>query len=221
MRKISQEKLASFSERVREELDDQESFNPKCISQYGDVPAALRPVIRKEKVDIVIMGSSGAGSASNSLFGSSAYATMKHATCPVLTVPLQASVKKPHRIGLATEEKLTGDEIILGPLKELVDHLNAWLMGIRVSKDAPTKSISDIEEEYYEDIPDIPYFNLQASDALVGIEQAIGEHDIDMLTIILRQRTLLDRIFHSSVSKRIAKQVAIPLLTLHDDGEKH
>jgi hypothetical protein len=94
-------------------------------------------------------------------------------------------------------------------------------MGVRVSKDVPAKSLSDIEEEYYEDIPDIPYYDLQASDALIGIEQAIGEHDIDMLTIILKQRTVLDSLFHSSVSKRIAKQVAIPLLTLHDDGKKH
>ena len=93
-------------------------------------------------------------------------------------------------------------------------------MGIHVSKDVAKHIITDLEEEFYEDIPDIPYYDLQALDALIGIEQAIGEHDIDMLTIILKQRSLLDRIFHSSVSKRIAKQVAIPILTLHDDGQK-
>ncbi len=220
MRKISKQKLSSFCERIREEGGPQADFFPKCISQYGDLPGALRPIIEEEKVDLVIMGSSGAGSASNTLFGSVAYATMKNATCPVLTVPLQSSIKTPHRIGLATEEKLVGDELILGPLQELVDQVNAWLMGIHVSKDAPMHSSTGTEQEFYEDIPDIQYFDLRAGNALVGIEQAIGEHDIDMLSIIIKKRSLLDSLFHTSVSKKIAKQVAIPLLTLHDDGKK-
>lgn len=220
MRKVSQAKLSSFCERIREEGGAQSEFFPKCISQYGDLPGALRPIIKEEGVDLLIMGSSGAGSASKSLFGSVAYATMKNAACPVLTVPLQSGIKTPHRIGLATEEKLVGDERILEPLQELVDQLNAWLMGIRVSKDASIHTTSGEEEEFYEDIPDIQYFDLRAGDALVGIEQAIGEHDIDMLSIIIKKRSLLDSLFHVSVSKKIAKQVAIPLLTLHDEGEK-
>lgn len=220
MRKISQTKLTIFCERIREEGGVYAEFFPKCVSQYGDLPGALRPIIKEEKVDFLIMGSSGAGSASNSLFGSVAYATMKNAACPVLTVPLQSSIEVPHRIGLATEEKLIGDERILEPLQELVDQLNAWLMGIRVSKDTPVRKPSSEEDEFYEDIPDIQYFDLRANNALAGIEQAIGEHDIDMLSIIIKKRNLLDDLFHVSVSKKIAKQVAIPLLTLHDDGEK-
>jgi nucleotide-binding universal stress UspA family protein len=53
-------------------------------------------------------------------------------------------------------------------------------------------------------------------DPLSGIEVAIGEHNIDLLTIIIKKRTFLDRLFHKSVSKQIAREVAIPILTLHE-----
>ncbi|NNC82874.1 MAG: universal stress protein [Flavobacteriales bacterium] len=217
---VFEEQMKSISmtmmRKVYEELQDEfghEGLQLELINRYGDLPYALNPVLEDEGIDLVIMGSSGASGANISIFGSNAYATMKDAPCPVLTVPLQAPLKAPERIGLASEEEMGGDEAILEPLYDLARVHDSWVMGIHVSKKnrvtdgAPSDSASGTDS--------LPYIDLKVDDPLQGIELAIGRYQIDMLSIILPKRSLMERIFHKSVSKQIAKQIAIPILALH------
>ncbi|NND94176.1 MAG: universal stress protein [Flavobacteriales bacterium] len=203
--------------KVYEELKDEYGFSDlqmELVNRYGDLPYALKPLLEEENVDLVVMGSSGASGANISIFGSNSYATMKDAPCPVLAVPLQTPISRPERIGLASEEELSGDEEILEPLYALARLHGAWVMGIHVSK---KKSVvdADAEERTLFGNDRLPYIDLKVNDPLKGIELAIGENKIDLLSIIIPKRSLLDRIFHKSVSKQIAKQVSIPILALH------
>lgn len=209
MREISRTMLEKLYEDLNEGRD--EDLKMDLINRYGDLPYSLRPVIEEEEVDLVIMGSSGASGANISVFGSNAFATMRDSNCPVLTVPLQAAIKAPERFGLASEQELSGDEEHLSPLFDLAEICEASVMGIHVnshrgSAENDTETDSGVK---------LPYINLDLNDPLQGIELAIGEHGIDALSIIIQKRSFLDKIFHKSVSKQIARQISIPILTLH------
>ena len=214
MRKISETMLKSLEEKIREDYGHSE-FKAIFESQYGDIPHAMTPVVQKYNVDLVIMGSSGAGSPNISIFGTNAYAAMKSAQCPILTVPLQSKIKAPSRIGLASEVKLFGNEPVLKPLQELAEVHSSWVMGIHVHEEKVTAGLEDESIDMREN-GGMDYIDLAMDDTLSGIEMAIGEHNIDLLTIIIKKRTFLDRIFHKSVSKQIAREAAIPILTLHE-----
>jgi len=215
MQDISQKMLASLLEKLQDDYG-YEGLEAECVSQYGDLPGALTGVLKEKEVDLIIMGASGASSPNISIFGSNAYATMQRANCPVLTVPLQSTIKAPFRIGLASESKLIGDEAVLAPLREIADLHSSWVMGVNVNEQNISRTLTDEEESFFDDTPDIQYIDLSDASPLIGIETAIGRYRIEMLAIIIKKRTLLDRIFHKSVSKQIAKDVAIPILTLHE-----
>lgn len=213
MREISMTMLRKVYEELKEEYGHGE-LEMDLVNRYGDLPYALKPLLEEEKVDLIIMGSSGASGANISIFGSNSFSTMKDASCPVLTVPLQAPIKAPVRIGLASESELSGNEAILEPLYAIARDHGSWVMGIHVSKKS---SVVDGEPEpktlFGNDR--LPYIDLKVDDPLKGIELAIGEHEIDMLSIIIPKRSLLDRIFHKSISKQIARQISVPILALH------
>lgn len=212
MKSISQTMLNKVHESLIEEFGDQVK-GMTLLSQYGDLPYALRPIMKERDVDLIIMGASGSSGPNISIFGSNAFATMKNATCPVLTIPLQAPISIPERIGLASETQLIGDEDILDPLLELARMHSSSIMGIQVKKKTADALVNDDESEIGNER--LPYINLDIEDPLQGIELAISEHRIELLSIIIPERSLLDRIFHRSVSKQIAREIAIPILSLH------
>jgi nucleotide-binding universal stress UspA family protein len=203
--------------KVYEELTDDYghgTLEMDLVNRYGDLPYALKPLVEEEKVDLIVMGSSGASGATISMFGSNSFSTMKDSTCPVLTVPLQAPIKAPARIGLASESELTGDEAMLEPLFEIARDHASWVMGIHVSKKSSVVDSESGEQTLFGS-DRLPFIDLKVDDPLKGIELAIGEHEIDMLSIIIPKRSLLDRIFHKSISKQIARQISVPILALH------
>ncbi len=205
MRDISMTMLKKLNEDLKEEYES--ALDMDLINRYGDLPYSLRPLLEGENVDLVIMGASGANT---SIFGSNAFATMRDMSCPVLTVPLQSPIASPKRIGLASYTELIGDETLLEPLHEVARITNAQLTGIHVNTEHKSEDAADEHRG-----PDaLPYINLEQSDAVNGIELAIGEHDLDMLSIIIPKRGMLDKIFHKSVSKQIAKHISIPIITL-------
>nr|AWJ66217.1 putative universal stress protein [uncultured bacterium] len=210
MRELSE----SMLKKVHEQLVDDYGYKGlkmDLVSGYGDLPFAPRPIIEKRGVDLVILGTSGASGPNLAIFGSSAYSMMKDAQCPVLAVPLQTPIEVPSNIGLASDKVMGGNEPVLAPMFEIAELHGSSIMGVKVLKkkviDGP--AIIDGPDDQF------PFIDLSANDPLEGIELAIGEYGIDMLTIIIPQRKLLDRIFHKSVSKQIVKQVTVPILTLH------
>ncbi|MFT7611263.1 MAG: nucleotide-binding universal stress UspA family protein [Parvicellaceae bacterium] len=213
MQIISQQMLDSLEEK----LDDDYGYSDisfELLSVYGDLPGALKPIVKNKEVDLIVMGASGAGSPHISIFGSTAYACMKEATCPVLTIPLQTNIKSPELIGIASENKFKGDESFLSPILKIASIHNSWVMGVSVN----TKESIDTKKnakDVLEENMDIEFINLNTKDPVTGIEFAIGKYKLDLLAIIIKERPLLDRIFHKSVSKQIAKQIAIPILSLH------
>ena len=59
--------------------------------EYGPLPAALRSLCEKKPVDLIVMGSQGAGGLG--LFGSNAAAVAKASAVPVLVVPKEARMQ--------------------------------------------------------------------------------------------------------------------------------
>ncbi|MBL8008508.1 MAG: universal stress protein, partial [Ignavibacteria bacterium] len=50
---------------------------------------------------------------------------------------------------------------------------------------------------------------------LEGINDYINSNDVDVLAMAIRKRSLIDKIFNRSLTKKMAYHTKIPLLALH------
>lgn len=216
MQQVSMQMLEKLHETL---IDDfgLTGYDIHLENHYGDLLFGVQRLMENETIDLIIMGNSGANSPNFSVFGRNSFAAMRDLQCPVLSIPLQAKIKIPSKIALASEKEMSGDEDFLQPLVEVASLHNTPVVGLRVAEYKEVASGMVIEGKEMQSDKDLPYINLNSKDPMQGIELAIGEYDVDMISVIMHQKSLMERLFKRSISKMVVKEIAIPILALHVD----
>lgn len=210
-------------ERVHQQLMDEGGRKGPFMelwSAYGGLPYALNGVIEERQVDLVVLGTSGAGGPSLSLMGRNSYAVMKELGIPVLAVPLQASLRPPKTIALACDPDTDPGNADLAPLHALANLASSRLVAVRVTPSQGTASEMSKGTGKAGTVADgIPLVDIPVADPVQGVQLAIGEHAIDMLALLMRERGFFQDLFHRSVSKALEAHIKVPVLSLHMSGE--
>ncbi len=183
-----------------------DSINEKCNE--------IRPVA-------VVMGISGSGVGIDKLIGSNAILAMKHINYPLIVVPKDASFKSVHKICLACDLKnvLTSTPLIsIRAFTKLfgakLDVLNVDYHNRHFNAETSTElqNLEFILEEVDHELHFIENENVQDA-----INDFMSKNHTDMLIMIPKKHSFFENLFHKSVSKEMAYQSHIPVLTLHQD----
>lgn len=212
VRKESEEQMKNLLEKLK---DDLASYNVDHYCVYGDLPQAIKGIAKKHVIDLVVMGTKGAGDTRNKFFGSTAVDVLKSIEIPSLIVPDQTPVESIKRVGFAADfEHTTGDSV--KPLSELIRKTNSELIVFHIEK----STVPDTEFVFpsFEEFEDIPHLlaHVQDEDVIHGIETVIEDNNIDIMAMVAHHYNFLDKLFHRSVTKKMIMKSKIPVLILHD-----
>lgn len=191
----------------------------KCITKMG---FAVDEILEEEKNAIlIVMGMKGASKLSEELVGSTTTATLRKATVPVLVIPEKAKYKKPEKIVFACDYDPRTDVHTLDALKELMKTFNSKIYIVNVKREKEAVSVenaiagSKLEGKLC-DVQHIYYFP-EKDDLVEGINEFVENKQADMVAIIPHRYSLMDRLFHKSISKKMAFHTHVPLLALPDN----
>jgi nucleotide-binding universal stress UspA family protein len=56
---------------------------------------------------------------------------------------------------------------------------------------------------------------LKSDDVAKGIEDFLNEKNVEMLAMIPRKHTLIEKLFRRSITEKIAQHCNVPLLAIH------
>lgn len=212
VRKESDEQMQKLLAEMKGEFDKYQ-VSTYCI--YGDLPQAIKGIAKKHVVDLVAMGTKGAGDTGNKFFGSTAVDVLKSIDIPTLIIPEKASVEKIRRVGFAADFENTSADS-LNPLSEVVRKTNSELIVFHIEK----STVPDTEFVFpdFEELKDIPHLlaHVQDEDVIHGIETVIEDNNIDVMAMVAHHYNFLDKLFHKSVTKKMIMNAEIPVLILHD-----
>ena len=212
VRKESEEQMQKLLEDHKDELSGYQ-VDHYCV--YGDLQQAIKGIAKKHVVDMVIMGTKGAGDARNVFFGSTAVDVLKNVNIPTLIVPDQAKVDTVKRIGFAADFASTSGDSVK-PLAELVKKSNAELIIFHIEK----STVPDTEFVFpsFDEFQNIPHLlaHVQDEDVIHGIETVIEDNKIDLMAMVAHHYNFLDNLFHKSITKKMIMNSEIPVLILHD-----
>jgi nucleotide-binding universal stress UspA family protein len=167
-------------------------------------------------ISLIIMGTKGATGLKKVLMGSNATAVINNSDIPVITVPEFARFKNLKHMVYATDmTNLNAEMKVLVPLAKLFDatvHISHILSPESKKKIDIKKIIADVIRKM--SYPKITFHILMNDDITEGIDEYIADTKADMLAMFTHNLTFFERLFGKSVTRQMAFQSRVPLLTI-------
>lgn len=219
--KSAKENLDELCKRITSSNRDHEGnnlFSTEAIVSQGLVVDEVLSVINDFKSDIVIMGTHGATGITELILGSNAASIIEKSPVPVLAIPQNAVFKDIGNIVYAYDDIKSG----LPSFKKLLDFAGIYNSEITllhiIESGNNTEELNKKEFEKIMQTSEYPKIKLELvkeEKVLEGINDYINSNDVDVLAMAIRKRSLIDKIFNRSLTKKMAYHTKIPLLALH------
>lgn len=203
----------------------------KGILKLGFVFDEIKNVVETEKVDLVIMGITGAGRIAELLIGSNATRVVQNLNCPAIVIPPDATYKPIKNIVFACDYAESEKYKAIDTLVEYVKILDAKLMVLNIgnpsekhtySKELAGRLLEYIFENAGE-APELPnkidysMHKRKDEDITHGINRFAEKHNADLIVMIPKKHSLLSSLFSESNTKKMAFHTHIPVLALHEE----
>ena len=210
---IKKDLLDEYVEILRKKY----TIRVKGIVKEGRATPAILDIANEENADLIIMGMKGKGR-SNSLFGSNTTSVMGKSTIPVLVLPENVEFRNIEVITLATNFDTETDYSDYSLLRKIAENNDAFIQILNVRKEDSTLSADEVTGKIntasaFEDLK-CEFFTIKDDEVDDGIEDFLEDHPSDLLVMIARKRTLFQRIFGISHTKKMSYETEIPLLIL-------
>lgn len=219
LRKDAVQHLNKLSKKLKKEDKTTDEQPPvEILAEVGTVPEVLKMIAEKEKINLVVMGTSGAGGLNRFFLGSTSRDLIDHADFPILLVPPGTNFKPLKRIAFATD--LTeGDLELIHSLALFAKPFNAEILIVHITPDdfdaeVHQKKVDDFLNEitckvhyhkvYYRHVKD-----MGIDEGLTWLTKNV---DVDILAMVHRRHTFLQRLFEGSHTQKLAVHVKLPLL---------
>lgn len=208
--------FAQLLDDIKDGFPDQE-FDIETMFSVGDLNAMSSLIIKKKKVDLVVMGTHGNRGATGleKLIGSRTSGMIRSVPCSILAIPDNCRFEPPSKIVLALEDEDDVNWKVLQPLLEIAQKFKSRILILHVIKDH--KRDEPLESDELEDYlknTDHSFHIVYNDDVLEAINDFIEEQNASMLAMVIPKLNLFERIFHRSLTKKMSLHTEIPLLTL-------
>ncbi|QHT70301.1 universal stress protein [Rhodocytophaga rosea] len=185
------------------------------IIKKGAITDEIVATTKQQQIDLVIMGTKGAGDVPDSLamLNSTTANLVSESVCPVLAVPAGYRYQPIRRVVLVVDMDEV-EETVLRPFIELVTVLKAEVILLTiVSEKEKVPAQSSKLTQLLESFPFTTH-TLTDPDVVEGIQAFIRTHQADLLTVVDRKKNFLQSLFADNISQKLALHTKIPLLTL-------
>jgi nucleotide-binding universal stress UspA family protein len=183
----------------------------------GDLLFNIKRAIKEDKIDFVVMGTSGVTGWDAFFVGSNAGSAIIGIDVPMLCVPLEAKFKKIETIGFTTRFR-PKDKKALKTVLDIAKKTNAKVKCLYVktsSSDVSKDTIEKWETEFIQE--PIEFFVIISDEIKETILDFVLYKDIDVLTMLTYKRGFFEGLFKPSFTKKVATNFDIPILAIHID----
>ncbi|HMN04856.1 MAG TPA: universal stress protein [Flavobacteriales bacterium] len=183
----------------------------------GPLATALHTYAEDNGADVIVMGMSGKGGAR--LFGSNTSAVLRGSPTPVIAVPDFRGMHPLRRILLADDHQVVA-EADLAFVRDLALHHGAEVLVAHVVPQEEAGGGHWSKSIYELGLRGVTtrFIEVPGTDVATALEQAAEHHGVGLVAVLHRHAAFVDRLFHSSVAKAMAKLTTYPLLVLQQKG---
>lgn len=190
----------------------------------GDTINAILNYTENEEIDLIVMGTTGASGLKEMFMGSIASGTIGKTKVPVLTIPAAYEPEEPDNIIFATNN-FEKNKSILDNIVNIARIFSASIHVV-VFKDLDGPQDADLiynDEQindyikYLKDLfPEVNFKGelLEGRDFENEIDKYSNKNEVDIIAMVTYPKTLFEKIFKSSVTKKMASHSTLPILAI-------
>ena len=189
----------------------------EAVLKIGHSVTEAVDLMQQSVVDLVVIGTRGAGSTPDPLVGSTTAGLIEKSPRPVLVIPAAAAFVAPQRIVLAADLRET-NRTALEPLVAFARLFGSEVLVVNVSTRAgglpEEKSVVALQlEDYLGDVPSSVHVVVH-DDVAEGLENFVLEKRAHLLVLVARKHGFFTSLFHDSVTRKMTLHAQVPLLAL-------
>ncbi len=206
-------------DRLEREFLNEYELEYEFHSEVGFAADAITSTGELLNVDLVVMGSSGEGKWGG-LFGSTTLDTINKLDCPVIVVPSSSEYTPPNKVTFAYDLKEVKKFSRFKILFEMLEYFNSEIEVLNISKEDGELSTENIAEDsliekYIKNIKH--HYSIIWGDSITdGIIKHINEVPTDLLVVLKRDHNLLQKVFITSITKKIVLRSNLPIMVLRE-----
>lgn len=213
------ERSLSLRQQIRD-LNVPNTYKPliDCVAEPSAPADLVGRLVKEKSAGLVISGMSGRGAVSKFFTGSTSRAMIEGAAFPVLLIPASYTFKPLSKIAFATDLS-AGDIEVLHSIAGFAKYFNAELVVVHVDHD-PAKYDAKKADLFLNEVTckinydKIYYRELTSGNINDGLDW-LSEHGwVDLLVMVHRRNTLVERLIKGSLTKKQAGRIKIPLLVV-------
>jgi nucleotide-binding universal stress UspA family protein len=200
------------------------SNNPKhrfdVISTFNNVVEAIKDIVDKKDIEMIIMGTKGETHSRTTAFGSTAiYVMEKVRNCPVLVVPESAKIEMPKEIVFPTDYKIYYKRRELIYLTDIAKKSDATIVILHVLEKDDLDERQEQNKRLLEEIlqgVDYKFHNLSHTSVITAVNIFVESRESDMVAFINKKHTFFGSILTNPMVKEISFHLNVPILAMHD-----
>ena len=188
------------------------------VARFGQLSNIIPLISEEIDADCIVMGTIGAGSVSNKLFGSNTSKIVESTRIPLFVVPDGIEPSGFAQSAFSWDLKAIRKGKSLTFLEQLCTDLGTHMTAVHVaSSQLSGEEVLEEELRKYLNYQDLNLRVIIGGDIVQGLDQYIQESKLDWLIMITRKRSLFGQLFSKSISKKMAHHGAIPTLILKEE----
>ncbi|MEQ9217051.1 MAG: universal stress protein [Cyclobacteriaceae bacterium] len=217
--------LTDYEEQIRKSFNELESdlIELKNIPHESDrfiaylVDAIFSETQRKD-IDLIVMGTRSDHSNIEKFVGSNTTDIIRSAEVPVLVIPESTKSFNPHKIGLASDFEGQVNFKNLAILSKFSELFDAEILIFHVAQDpadvtvATQKKMKELHEKFLNHKASVR--TIEADTVLNGVKLFTASHKLDLLSVVPKEHSFFQKLFKKSISKTIALNPSVPLITI-------
>lgn len=212
---VNEKKLAAFGSRYAR--GDVDIFPTIAIDKVGD---GVLDFIKKYRIDLVVMGTSGENTFEEYFIGNHTEQVMREANRPVLTVRNQIDNFQIENVVIATDLKTSAFKG-MSHLMRIFSYLNPKIHLLHISK-SNSISVKETDEKLSEFAKKHQLENyssnvIRHNNLKLGIQRFASEMKADVIVTFTHGRKGLAHFFKGSISEDLVRQSKVPVLSVHID----
>lgn len=209
-------------EKLKDDLLKKSPIRITVLAEQGDdFIEELEKLARHQQADLIIMGITGRSPLGQTFMGSNTLKMVEQKVCPVLIVPQHAQYKDIKNVLLTSDFKDVIGTTPSVPIKRILQAFHPNLHVINVHSEhyvALTEEYQTERAELKEMFADFnpEFYFLGWYDVDEAINQFARDKNIDLIINVRRHHSLLEKMFVTSHTKKLAYQSTVPVLAVHE-----
>ncbi len=221
-RKVRQS-LQEVAERIRAKTGADPDV--EFIAAHGEDEEEILKHAGADPINMVIMGTKGAGEITNRFFGSTTAEIVENSEVPVLCIPHKAQFRLPLNIVYATEYQYADIEVI-NRLARLAAMFNASIKLLHISRVENKAEQILYQDRYREmierhfDYDKVTYEVIHGSGIPETLSNYAEAEKVHLLAMSTHRRTVWERLFDRSNTQYMAYHAKTPLLVFKSSKQQ-